>query len=241
MRKWESTSRAVHVGGADDARLLVVPESENPGWRARLGNLALRPVVVNGWQQGFQVPAGASGTVALDFGYDTGYRWSLLIGFVLLAVLFVAAMVPTRRRVRPEESPERSAGTPSSVVILAALGWLTTSWLLTGIWGLAVSVVVGAVVAVLEPRARVVLAFVAMMAATVGLAAGPWHAEAGYTGFSWWVQLPAFVAVASTVWSALVAAVPESTRRWALARLPRAERFASRRRSQARDGSSTKA
>lgn len=241
VRKWESTSRAVHVGGADDARLLVVPESENPGWRARLGNLALRPVVVNGWQQGFQVPAGASGTVALDFGYDTGYRWSLLIGFVLLAVLFVAAMVPTRRRVRPEESPERSAGTPSSVVILAALGWLTTSWLLTGIWGLAVSVVVGAVVAVLEPRARVVLAFVAMMAATVGLAAGPWHAEAGYTGFSWWVQLPAFVAVASTVWSALVAAVPESTRRWALARLPRAERFASRRRSQARDGSSTKA
>ena len=35
-------------------RVLVVPESINPGWTARLADgTALTPVTVNGWQQGW--------------------------------------------------------------------------------------------------------------------------------------------------------------------------------------------
>lgn len=254
---WSSTSRSVQVDAADAARLLVVPESENPGWVARLGGTGsesagsggteLRPVVVNGWQQGWEVPAGASGTVALEFRYDTPYRWALLIGFLLLALLFALALWPIRTRRDPDTAPEPTveSSTPLAACACAGVGWLTASWLLTGWWGLAISVVVGATVAALSPRARVVLTFVAMLAATIGLAAAPWHAESGYNGFAWWVQLPAFVAVASTVWSALVSAVPESSRdalsRWLRAAGVTPRRRASRERSQLRDGSSTNA
>ena len=50
------------------SRVLVVPESINPGWTARTGDgAALTPVTVNGWQQGWVVPAGTSGTVTLTF------------------------------------------------------------------------------------------------------------------------------------------------------------------------------
>ena len=245
---WASTSRSVQIDAADAARLLVVPESENPGWVARLGGTELRPVVVNGWQQGWEVPAGSSGTVALEFRYDTPYRWALLVGFVLLAVLFVLALWPIRTRREPETAPEptvESSSTPLATCACAGAGWLAASWLLAGWWGLAISVVVGAAVAALSPRARVVLPFVAMLVATVGLAAAPWHAESGYNGFAWWVQLPAFVAVASTVFSALVSDVPESWRdtlfRWLRAAGVAPRRRASRERSQLRDGSSMKA
>ena len=254
---WSSTSRSVQVDAADAARLLVVPESENPGWVARLGGTGsgsagsgsteLRPVVVNGWQQGWEVPAGASGTVSLEFRYDTPYRWALLIGFVLLALLFALALWPIRTRRDPDKAPEPTveSSTPLAACACAGVGWLAASWLLTGWWGLAISVVGGATVAALSPRARVVLTFVAMLAATIGLAAAPWHAESGYNGFAWWVQLPAFVAVASTVWSALVSAVPESSRdalsRWLRAAGVTPRRRASRERSQLRDGSSTNA
>ena len=39
--------------------MIVVPESINPGWIAHTANgVTLTPVVVNGWQQGWVVPAG---------------------------------------------------------------------------------------------------------------------------------------------------------------------------------------
>jgi len=48
--------------------VLVVPESINPGWTARMAdNSVLAPVTVNGWQQGWVLPAGASGPVTLSF------------------------------------------------------------------------------------------------------------------------------------------------------------------------------
>ena len=44
------------------SRVLVVPESVNPGWTARTADgSALTPVTVNGWQQGWVRPAGHRG------------------------------------------------------------------------------------------------------------------------------------------------------------------------------------
>ena len=54
--------REVDVPASDAARVLVVPESINPGWTAHTADgAALTPVTVNGWQQGWVVPAGAVG------------------------------------------------------------------------------------------------------------------------------------------------------------------------------------
>ncbi|WP_132992463.1 DUF3367 domain-containing protein [Gordonia zhaorongruii] len=94
--RWDSTHREAIVDAADTARLLSVPESTNSGWHARLHGRELDPVVVNGWQQGWVLPAGAAGTVALTFDLDSPYRWALLGGALLLVALFAAAWLPLR-------------------------------------------------------------------------------------------------------------------------------------------------
>ena len=54
---WSADHREVDVPASQAARILVVPESINPGWTARTGDgTQLTPVTVNGWQQGWVVP-----------------------------------------------------------------------------------------------------------------------------------------------------------------------------------------
>lgn len=265
---WSATHRTVEVARADGDRFLVVPESTNSGWQAELGGTMLRPVVMNGWQQGWVVPAGADGTLTLTYRFDSVYRWSLGIGLALMAVVLAAAWWPRRRREAAvgtraaqqepdptapdptapdptEPDPTATASTASAsasttttatsmatatappaeptadirnrapspvapspatpfwLAATAVVGWTVASWLLSGWWGLAVSTVVGAAawwLTARRPGVGVVVVFAAMTLATVGLAAGPWHASTGYHGFDWWVQLPALVAVSLTVW-----------------------------------------
>lgn len=200
---WSSTHRRLNVKPGAAERVLVVPESTNPGWHATLADQTLRPIVVNGWQQGWVLPAGAVGTVTLTYQFDSVYRWSLGVGLAVMAVLLLLAWWPRRVPDAPA-SDEIPAPAGRSVLAAAAVSWLAGSWLLTGWWGLLVSVALAAGALWLAPKVRVVVVFGAMLCATVGLAAGPWHASAGYHGFAWWVQLPALVAVSLTVWSVII-------------------------------------
>ncbi|MFY9916966.1 MAG: alpha-(1-_3)-arabinofuranosyltransferase, partial [Mycobacterium sp.] len=64
---WSSDRRDVDVPASQASRILVVPESINPGWTARtVDGAQLTPVTVNGWQQGWVVPPGTSGAIALS-------------------------------------------------------------------------------------------------------------------------------------------------------------------------------
>ncbi len=197
VSEWTAASRAVQLDSGPE-RLLVVPESTNPGWIARVDGRELSPVVVNGWQQGWLVPAGAAGTVELTYRFDSLYRWSLVIGLVLMALLLVAAWWPSSRRETVAERRTVSAG--AFTLTAAGLGIVGASWLLSGWWGLAVGIAVGVVAAAIPPKAGVTTTFAMMMLATVGLTAGPWHSSGGYHGWDWWVQLPALVAVLMTGW-----------------------------------------
>jgi arabinofuranan 3-O-arabinosyltransferase len=76
----------VHVG-AGPATVLVVHENSNAGWRATLGGQVLRAVVVDGWQQGWVVPAGAAGAVHLTYTPGRSYRVGLLVGVAGLLAL----------------------------------------------------------------------------------------------------------------------------------------------------------
>ena len=81
-------------------RVVVVPESVNPGWSARTPDDAtLTPVIVNGWQQGWVVPAGTQGTITLSFDSNGLYRAGLIAGLSLLPLLLLMALprsVPLR-------------------------------------------------------------------------------------------------------------------------------------------------
>ena len=80
-----------------------------PGGGPRSGAEPLRPVVVDGWQQGWIVPPGPAATVAIRFAPDGAYRAGLVVGALLLFGVAAAAALPTRspgRRSRPRVRPD---------------------------------------------------------------------------------------------------------------------------------------
>ncbi|GEE01562.1 hypothetical protein nbrc107696_20080 [Gordonia spumicola] len=194
--RWDATSRTVDVPSAAGARVLSVPESTNPGWHARLNGVELTPIVVNGWQQGWVIPAGSAGTVALTFDLDTPYRWVLLVGLGLVAILFAVAF--GRRRSTPADRPDDVDPSP-----WWAIPGVAAMAVLTGPWGALAAVVTGIVVATARPAVRVWTTFGAMSVATVALASGPWNSGADYAGYGVIPQLAAVVAVSAAITSAV--------------------------------------
>ncbi|MGY4654533.1 alpha-(1-_3)-arabinofuranosyltransferase domain-containing protein [Mycobacterium sp. URHB0021] len=197
---WSADHRELTVPASSASRLLVVPESINPGWTARLADGSqLTPVTVNGWQQGWVLPPGTSGTVTLAFTSNTLYRTGLIGGLALLPLLGLFAFLPVRRR-RPPDAMARpwQPGPAAAGVATAATGAV--------IAGVAGVVVVGVAVGVrhlLRRREKL------REAITVGSAAGglilagavlsqnPWRSVDGYVGHSVGVQLLALVSVAA--------------------------------------------
>ncbi len=118
-RHWTNDLREVDVPGSDATRILVVPESVNPGWSAHTADGAiLTDVTVNGWQQGWILPAGTGGTITMRFAANTAYRVGLIGGLALLPVLVALAFAPLRRR-RPPGAGARP-WRPGPVPIAAA-------------------------------------------------------------------------------------------------------------------------
>jgi arabinofuranan 3-O-arabinosyltransferase len=89
---WNTHDRSVSVAGGAES-VLRIPENRNAGWQASLNGKRLAPMTVDGWQQGFRLPAGAGGTVHLRFAPDLSYRLGLLFGGILALLLVCAGVV----------------------------------------------------------------------------------------------------------------------------------------------------
>ncbi|MFC4146839.1 alpha-(1-_3)-arabinofuranosyltransferase [Micromonospora mangrovi] len=98
VAQWSATERRVRVDDHPVDRILAVRENTNAGWRATISDRTLTPVVVDGWQQGWLLPAGVSGEVVLRFVPDRAYQVGLFLGGVLLIGVVVLAVLPERRR-----------------------------------------------------------------------------------------------------------------------------------------------
>jgi arabinofuranan 3-O-arabinosyltransferase len=196
---WGSARREVHIADATTSRVLVVPESLNTGWVAHTtAGTQLTPVAVNGWQQGWVVPAGTSGTVTLTFAPNSLYRAGLAGGLALLPLLALMAWWPQRRR--PRDDPAARPWAPGS---WAAVAVLTAGAVIAGVVGV---LVFGAALGLrwaLRDRPR------RLDVITVGLSAGglilagaalsrhPWRSVDGYAGHSAGVQLLALISLAA--------------------------------------------
>lgn len=228
---WTADERKLDVASVDRDRLLVVPESTNPGWHATTSDgTELTPVVVNGWQQGWIIPAGTGGTISLDFPLDHWYRTAIFGGLALLLIPF--GLLLWRRGSIGAASP---APRPWRSAVLAAVGVVATATVIAGPVGaaLAGAGLSGAALAVRRWGVRVT-AFALVLVAGGGTFAGaawlsraPWRSPEGYLGHSLWVQLPALLGVIAVG----VAAVPA----------PRWLRRFSQSRTRRRTGSSTSA
>lgn len=174
---WGVVDRRVTLPDRDGQSLLVVRENISPAWTASLDGVALQSVRVDGWQQGWLVPAGSAGTVEISMPLNGVYRAGLALGAAAAIALVAGALVPSRRR--PDE-PVRARVLPP---VLTTTGYVVALGLLGGFAGL----VVGAAVVVLvrlvpsARRAAPTVAAVGVAVSGVALAIGPWG-TASYAG-----------------------------------------------------------
>ncbi len=153
LGSWGPTSRTLELGAGDHA-VLALTENTNPGWEAWADGVRLEPLVVDGWRQGWVVPAGDGGTVEIRFAPDGPYRAGLLVGLGLAVVLLGLVLVPSRRparagrATRPARPAARAAGAVLVPVLLAGLPGLAVGVLgaVVGRLGRLVPVAVGAAV-----------------------------------------------------------------------------------------------
>jgi arabinofuranan 3-O-arabinosyltransferase len=206
---WGPARREVHATGSASLRVLVVPESVNPGWIARTSRgIRLTPVAVNGWQQGWVVPAGTEGTITLTFPSNQLYRAGLGGGLALLPLLVLLALVPPRPR--PAAGQPARPWQPRAGVSAAAV--LATGWVIAGLGGAAVFAAAlgvrywltrrrparphrqggsGALADALTPFATAI----PLILAGAVLSLHPWRSVGGYVGHSWGGQLLALLAI----------------------------------------------
>ena len=193
---WGPDRREVKLDAARTARVLVVPESVNPGWAARTADgVLLTPVTVNGWQQGWVVPAGTDGTITLTFPSNSLYRAGLGGGLALLPVLVAMALWAPRRRDSADEPPRtwRPRAATAAAMLLAVF------WLIGGLG--AVLVFAASLGVRYGLRHRPALSDAVTVGTTAGglilagaaLSRHPWRSVSGYVGHAWGVQLLALI------------------------------------------------
>lgn len=197
---WAPDRREVTVAPSSASRVLVVPESINPGWVARDSDgTQLRPITVNGWQQGWVLPPGTEGSVTLSFPANGPYRAGLVGGLALLPVLALLALLPTRRRPPHEDPVPVWRPHPLAVGAAALLAGAAISGV-TGVVAVGVALGIRRLLCHREKLCETITVGAAasgLILAGAVLSQNPWRSVDGYVGHSWGVQLLALVSVAA--------------------------------------------
>ena len=124
VQQWGAEARSIKVG-AGPATYVVVSQNYNSSWVATMDNHTLKSIRVDGWAQGYLVPAGKAGTVTLSVPANTLFQLLLVLGGALLIGLLVLALVPSNSEpsgpLEPRASPNfrllLAVGTVALVVI----------------------------------------------------------------------------------------------------------------------------
>ena len=120
IRSWQPDQRTLTIGPGT-AAYLEIHENDNPGWAATLNGRQLTPLRLDGWQQGFVVPAGPGGTITLIFRPAATYHVALIASILAAALLLALAawsfLAPRRRK---PVSPSQLTS-PSTDSVSAAL------------------------------------------------------------------------------------------------------------------------
>ncbi|MFJ5259569.1 alpha-(1-_3)-arabinofuranosyltransferase family protein [Streptomyces sp. NPDC088387] len=128
IRDWLGDQRELSVGSGA-ASYVSTYENFNDGWKATLNGRELTPVRLDGWQQGWLIPAGEGGTVKLSYEPSSTYEAGLIGSGAGLAVL--VGLVVWRRR---EPNPDQAQPVPPlpgfwlGAVALTLVGVVVAGW-----------------------------------------------------------------------------------------------------------------
>jgi arabinofuranan 3-O-arabinosyltransferase len=178
--------------------VLSLPQNINPGWRATLDGDVLPVRRIDGWQQGWLLPAGAAGTVRLEFTPTRTFDAVLVVGAALALLVGLAATPLAWSRRRTRRLPPLQSGRPGRIDLALVT---VTAGLLTGFVGLAV---VGGAVVLARRLPRFdgwgQVAAVALLLAAAGLTWGPLKSQSWVV---YWAQIWSMVAIAVVAVTAL--------------------------------------
>ncbi len=93
VQQWSTDQRTVHLGPGP-ATFLAMAQNYNKGWVATLDGKTLHPVLLDGWQQGWEIPAGSAAMVSVRFAPQREFLLGLGVGLLFLLVLLVLALWP---------------------------------------------------------------------------------------------------------------------------------------------------
>jgi arabinofuranan 3-O-arabinosyltransferase len=164
---WGTADRRVQIAAAQEETVLVVHENANSGWTATLDGAPLEPLSLDGWQQGWVLPAGAAGVVELTFAPDRIYRLSLVVGLVAALGLVLLGLRPERRRA----AAPRSMRAPALFREAAAPA---VGLLLGGAVGLVIGIAARLLVRFARPSSAPLVAGAGLVGAGLVAAALPW-------------------------------------------------------------------
>ncbi|WP_457111153.1 alpha-(1-_3)-arabinofuranosyltransferase domain-containing protein [Marmoricola sp. URHA0025 HA25] len=135
-----ATTRRAEVGPGNEA-LLVTRGNWNRGWTASLDGKTLQPQRIDGWAQGWLIPAGAGGRVSIRYSPQRTYLIGLVGGAVVAGgLMLVALFVAIRTRPAPGAEPRvvvRSRGRRRSAGRLPRVVLPVAAWIFAGLPGLA--------------------------------------------------------------------------------------------------------
>lgn len=208
LRPDSPVSAQLGVVDSGSPSVVALRQNVNAGWQAQLpdGSEAAA-VTVDGWQQGWRVPAGV-GSLDLRYAPDRTYRLALLGGALLLLGLMIGAALPRRRgaALAPLHTAVRVWVVPVAGLLTLGLvaGWPGLAW--GGLGG-----AVGLVARTRFPAAVVALAAGVPLLAAAGVYwLRPLGSEDGWAGALAAPQL--LVAASLGAW--LAAGVAHGGRTW---------------------------
>jgi arabinofuranan 3-O-arabinosyltransferase len=193
IESWTAENRSVKVS-AGPATYLAVAQNYDAGWTATLEGRTLKPVRLDGWQQGYVVPAGQAGVVKMVMAPDRSFRLLLVFGAALLLALLALALFPSRRKAKDSSEPRAM---PARVILFA--GTLVVLALIAG--PLAFVVVPLVLIGWRWGRAPLaVAAFVAFLVAGVAAAWDPAvYGSTGAGAFSALAQIASVVSLGAVL------------------------------------------
>ncbi|MFC8141299.1 alpha-(1-_3)-arabinofuranosyltransferase family protein [Streptomyces paradoxus] len=213
IRDWLGDRRAVTVGSGA-ASYLTTYENFNDGWKATLNGKELTPVRLDGWQQGWRVPAGAGGDVKLSYEPATTYDAALIGSGAGIAVLLGLAL--WRRRAANPDAPQPAPPLPGlwlGTVALTLVAVVIAGWF-------ALLVPALALLAARRHTLLVPIAFAALAAAGIVAAFGAGEpVGAGEGAFGHLAQLLALIGLFAGLVSLREGPAPEAPTQ----QLPRTE------------------
>lgn len=181
----EEDSRQVLDLGPGPAAVLATGRNVNAGWVARLDGEELPVQRVDGWAQGWIVPAGEGGRVELVYAAERSYVALLLGGLIVMGAFLVLALVLlVTTRLRPGRQPgpgDRRNGRGThprarrALSPLALAGCIIVAVAVSGITAVLAAIVLGVTVWLRWPPRVVaaVLLVAAGVVASVVLVGGP--------------------------------------------------------------------